>query len=90
MVRSVVVAYLVVCFMGCGSAGPLIPWGLKGAPEHLLVPLAPDHDNDGIDNRFDRCLDLPEDYDGYRDDDGCPDGDNDGDGVADDKDSEES
>ena len=32
----------------------------------------------------DQCVDLPEDFDGYRDEDGCPDPDNDGDGVNDD------
>ncbi len=89
MVRCIIVACLFTVSMGCGSAGPLIPWGLKGAPDHLLTPLTPDHDGDGIDNRFDRCVDLPEDRDGYRDDDGCPDGDNDGDGIADEKDGEE-
>ena len=51
---------------------------------------APDRDGDGIrdgsDMDSDQCVDLPEDMDGYRDEDGCPDPDNDGDGVNDDVD----
>ena len=49
---------------------------------------APDTDGDGIRDGFDmdsdQCIDLPEDMDGYRDEDGCPDPDNDGDGLNDD------
>lgn len=43
-----------------------------------------DRDDDGVEDAFDRCPGAPEDYDGYRDDDGCPDPDNDRDGVPDD------
>jgi OOP family OmpA-OmpF porin len=42
---------------------------------------AQDPDRDGV--LADRCADQPEDRDGFADDDGCPDPDNDGDGVAD-------
>lgn len=42
-----------------------------------------DRDRDGIPDRLDLCPDAPEDYDGFRDDDGCPDPDNDEDGVPD-------
>lgn len=42
-----------------------------------------DRDRDGIENRDDECPDDPEDFDGYQDEDGCPDLDNDGDGIAD-------
>ena len=49
---------------------------------------APDTDGDGFGDGFDmdsdQCVDLPEDFDGYRDEDGCPDPDNDGDGLNDD------
>lgn len=45
-----------------------------------------DSDRDGIKNQDDLCPEEPEDFDGYRDDDGCPDLDNDGDGIADDVD----
>jgi hypothetical protein len=40
-------------------------------------------DGDGIPDDKDRCPTEPEDFDGFQDDDGCPDFDNDGDGVRD-------
>ena len=33
----------------------------------------PDTDGDGIDDRWDSCIDEPENFDGYLDWDGCPD-----------------
>ena len=49
-----------------------------------------DSDGDGIRDGSkagaDQCENAPEDIDGYKDDDGCPDPDNDGDGVNDDMD----
>lgn len=42
-----------------------------------------DRDGDGILDPDDQCPDDPEDYDGYQDEDGCPDPDNDGDGIPD-------
>ena len=42
-----------------------------------------DADNDGIPNKPDTCADRAEDFDGFQDEDGCPDEDNDGDGVLD-------
>ena len=42
-----------------------------------------DTDEDGLIDRIDECVDVPEDYDTYQDKDGCPDVDNDRDGIAD-------
>jgi hypothetical protein len=42
-----------------------------------------DPDSDGVVGKFDLCPDVPEDIDGYQDQDGCPDLDNDGDGIPD-------
>lgn len=42
-----------------------------------------DSDRDGIFDAVDKCIDVPEDIDGFFDTDGCPDDDNDGDGVVD-------
>lgn len=42
-----------------------------------------DRDNDGIPDHIDKCPDKPEDYDGFQDEDGCPDLDNDRDGIED-------
>jgi outer membrane protein OmpA-like peptidoglycan-associated protein len=53
----------------------------------VAEPLPPgciDLDGDGICADVDRCPDVPEDFDGYEDDDGCPeDQDSDGDGIPD-------
>jgi hypothetical protein len=42
-----------------------------------------DSDGDGIPNKYDLCKKEPEDKDGFEDNDGCPDPDNDKDGVCD-------
>jgi outer membrane protein OmpA-like peptidoglycan-associated protein len=46
-------------------------------------PLSADTDGDGIPDDKDECPNLPEDIDGFEDEDGCPDVDNDGDGILD-------
>lgn len=45
-----------------------------------------DEDHDGVNDKNDQCPTIPEDIDGYQDDDGCLDDDNDQDGVPDAKD----
>ena len=42
-----------------------------------------DFDGDGIANKVDACIDIPEDSDGFEDEDGCPDEDNDQDQILD-------
>ncbi len=42
-----------------------------------------DTDGDGLTDDVDRCIEVPEDFDGFKDTDGCPDLDNDGDGLPD-------
>jgi hypothetical protein len=42
-----------------------------------------DRDDDLVKDKDDACPDVPEDVDGFEDEDGCPDEDNDGDGVPD-------
>lgn len=52
--------------------------------EETTAPVGPkDTDGDGIPDDKDKCPDRPEDFDGFEDDDGCPDIDNDGDHVLD-------
>lgn len=46
----------------------------------------PDTDKDGLLDSKDNCPQQPEDFDGFEDDDGCPDTDNDKDGIVDLKD----
>jgi hypothetical protein len=45
-----------------------------------------DSDGDRVPDYRDDCPDVGEDYDGFQDDDGCPEEDNDGDGILDDVD----
>ncbi|MCK4235744.1 MAG: thrombospondin type 3 repeat-containing protein, partial [Candidatus Krumholzibacteria bacterium] len=45
-----------------------------------------DSDGDGIEDKVDKCPDEPEDFDGFEDEDGCPDVDRDGDGITDERD----
>jgi outer membrane protein OmpA-like peptidoglycan-associated protein len=53
-------------------------------PEPEPEPQEPsDRDMDGIPDHLDACPDEPEDFDGFQDEDGCPDPDNDGDGIPD-------
>ncbi|HEY4241144.1 MAG TPA: thrombospondin type 3 repeat-containing protein [Kofleriaceae bacterium] len=60
-----------------------------GSPESRFfasigyAPDTRDTDGDGIPNGRDKCPLIPEDKDGFEDDDGCPDDDNDKDGIPD-------
>jgi len=70
------------------GAGPGLVPGVGAPTFRALLGLAfasevPDRDEDGIDDDHDRCLEEPEDRDGFADDDGCPDPDNDEDGILD-------
>jgi OmpA-OmpF porin, OOP family len=51
--------------------------------EQMIVALSTDRDGDGIPDEVDQCPDVPEDKDGFQDEDGCPDYDNDNDGIPD-------
>jgi outer membrane protein OmpA-like peptidoglycan-associated protein len=51
--------------------------------EQALKRTALDRDGDGIPDASDKCIDVPEDRDGFQDEDGCPEDDNDGDGIPD-------
>ena len=47
------------------------------------VMIPQDNDKDGINDFDDKCPNAPEDFDGFEDEDGCPDLDNDKDGLPD-------
>ena len=49
----------------------------------IFEPNIGDRDGDGIKDDVDKCPDDPEDFDGFQDQDGCPDPDNDHDGIPD-------
>jgi len=50
------------------------------------LTITDDLDGDGIKNAQDTCPEQEEDFDGFQDDDGCPEFDNDDDGIIDSKD----
>ncbi|MEO7097695.1 MAG: DUF4398 domain-containing protein, partial [Polyangiales bacterium] len=61
---------------------------IEKSPKDKCTDKAPkkgpgDIDGDGILDDVDKCPRVPEDLDGYQDDDGCPEDDNDSDGIAD-------
>lgn len=65
-------------------ARPPAPAGPAPGPPARHAPRPPgDRDQDGITDANDGCIDAPEDIDQFEDGDGCPDHDNDGDGVLD-------
>lgn len=56
---------------------------LEGSVALMFHFGAGDCDEDGIFGSQDKCPRVQEDYDGFEDEDGCPDPDNDGDGILD-------
>jgi hypothetical protein len=61
---------------------------LELSPKERCNPPPPppkplDTDGDGIPDKTDKCPTVPEDKDGFQDEDGCPDPDNDKDGIPD-------
>jgi OmpA-OmpF porin, OOP family len=54
-----------------------------GCIRNILPGHGGDPDGDGIEDDVDKCPTVPEDFDGFEDEDGCPEPDNDHDGVLD-------
>lgn len=70
------------------SKSPMVKRGRSKLDIGLLVKEVAaeaegDSDGDGLPDSEDACPNEPEDFDGFEDDDGCPDLDNDGDGIPD-------
>lgn len=61
---------------------PECPSG-KEAVGEVCETAKPDQDKDGIEDDNDQCPTVAEDQDGFEDGDGCPEYDNDGDGICD-------
>jgi outer membrane protein OmpA-like peptidoglycan-associated protein len=75
----------------CKGISPMVRAGENNIDIGLLTiqqrqVVSTDRDNDGIPDDLDQCPDIPEDVDGFEDEDGCPDYDNDNDGIYDSKD----
>jgi len=64
-----------------GKSNDLYFMGMFGVSVSPFVQS--DADEDGILDKNDACPDSPEDFDGFEDEDGCPDYDNDNDGIPD-------
>jgi outer membrane protein OmpA-like peptidoglycan-associated protein len=72
--------------MGGGSRA--FSTGFEAADVRLVLgfvfePSIGDRDGDGYKDDVDQCPDDPEDFDGFKDEDGCPEPDNDNDGILD-------
>jgi len=72
--------------MGGGSRA--FSTGFEAADVRMILgfvfePSIGDRDGDGYKDDVDQCPDEPEDFDGFKDEDGCPDPDNDEDGILD-------
>ncbi len=72
--------------MGAGSRA--FSTGFEAANLRMVLgfvyePSIGDRDGDGYKDDQDKCPDQPEDFDGFKDEDGCPDPDNDNDGILD-------
>ncbi|MCB9597095.1 MAG: hypothetical protein H6719_30505 [Sandaracinaceae bacterium] len=72
--------------VGTGFSGGVGTPGFRGMFGLEFAPRTHDLDGDGFVDSVDQCERMPEDLDGFEDDDGCPDLDNDGDLVPDDDD----
>ena len=74
---------------GCPDCDHDVQWMacvFEEAAENCPGATAEDHDGDGVANEIDLCPEIPEDDDGFEDEDGCPDADNDADCIIDEHD----
>jgi outer membrane protein OmpA-like peptidoglycan-associated protein len=77
-------------FLSLGAGRGLATKG--GSPDFrgfigiVFEPNIGDRDGDGLKDDIDKCPDSPEDFDGFEDEDGCPELDNDRDGILDEDD----
>jgi len=75
-------------FLYVGGGSRIFTTGFEAANVRLVLgfvyePSIGDRDGDGYKDDVDQCPDEPEDFDGFKDEDGCPDPDNDQDGILD-------
>ncbi|HWP05727.1 MAG TPA: OmpA family protein, partial [Polyangiaceae bacterium] len=75
-------------FLMLGGGSRAFSTGFEAADVRMVIgfvyePSIGDRDGDGYKDDVDQCPDEPEDFDGFKDEDGCPDPDNDQDGILD-------
>lgn len=79
-------------YLMMGGGSRIFSTGFEAADVRMVLgfvfePSIGDRDGDGYKDDQDQCPDDPEDFDGFRDEDGCPEPDNDKDGILDKEDS---
>jgi OOP family OmpA-OmpF porin len=84
--RWVISDYFVTAGVGTAFNQALGNPDLRALVGFGFSPRMHDQDADGIPDRSDKCVHLPEDRDGFQDEDGCADDDNDGDMIVDEDD----
>jgi outer membrane protein OmpA-like peptidoglycan-associated protein len=75
-------------YLMLGAGSRAFSTGFEAADVRMVLgfvfePSIGDRDGDGYKDDEDECPDEPEDFDGFQDEDGCPDPDNDNDGILD-------
>ncbi|MBK7579391.1 MAG: OmpA family protein [Myxococcales bacterium] len=75
-------------YLMMGGGSRIYTTGFEAADVRMVLgfvfePSIGDRDGDGYKDDVDQCPDEPEDFDGFRDEDGCPEPDNDNDGILD-------
>jgi outer membrane protein OmpA-like peptidoglycan-associated protein len=76
-------SYLVLSGGGGLPVGGIQQADVRGMLGFIFEPSIGDRDGDGYRDDTDECPNEPEDFDGFADEDGCPDPDNDRDGILD-------
>jgi outer membrane protein OmpA-like peptidoglycan-associated protein len=76
-------SYLVLAGGGGIPISGLLQSDVRAMVGFIFEPSIGDRDGDGLRDDVDQCPDEPEDFDGFGDEDGCPDPDNDRDGILD-------
>jgi OmpA-OmpF porin, OOP family len=75
--------YTLTASIGTGLTSGIGTPRFRGLVGVMWSPRVHDADGDGIPDHLDQCPHVPEDFDGFEDEDGCMDPDNDGDGIPD-------
>jgi outer membrane protein OmpA-like peptidoglycan-associated protein len=76
-------SYLVLAGGGGIPISGLLQADARAMVGFIFEPSIGDRDGDGLRDDVDQCPNEPEDFDGFGDEDGCPDPDNDRDGILD-------
>ncbi|MGF1465201.1 MAG: OmpA family protein [Sandaracinaceae bacterium] len=76
-------SYLVLAGGGAIPTSGATAADIRAVVGFIFEPSIGDRDGDGLRDDIDQCPEEPEDFDGFADEDGCPDPDNDRDGILD-------